>query len=159
MALHGKGIIIAAVILAVLVASFFLARPTNSPARAGTANSIASTVTIDPTVGETFAPPPPSAVAGMTAQDAWTHYAAQNGSDATTIPSGVSVQLGQLTLPDGPGPDGSMRYTANNELAYGYNWHSCPASTLTPPSDNDPCIEWLFLDANTGQQIDQTWQR
>lgn len=159
MALHKKGIIIGAVVLGVLVAGFFLVRITKTSAQAGTVNDIAATVTIDPSVGETFAPPPPSAAVGMSAQDAWTRYAAQNGSDATAIPSGVSVQLGQLTLPDGPGTDGSMRYTANNELAYGYSWHSCPASTLQPSSDNDPCIEWLFLDANTGQQIDQTWQR
>jgi hypothetical protein len=72
------------------------------------------------------------------------------GSSGTTIPSNVTVQLGLLTLPAGPAnadtsglvTSNGTAYTALNELAYGYSWHSCPMSTLPnatlPPN---PCIE------------------
>lgn len=165
-----KRVIAGAVILGMLGAGLFLARLSRTPARAATTNgTVTATITIDPTVGEIFAPPPPAAQPSMTAQDAWAQYAALNGSSVTTIPSNVTVQLGLLTLPVGSAaaPDTSgltisngEAYTALNELAYGYSWHSCPASTLnSSPPPNNPCIEWLFLDASTGQQIDETWQQ
>jgi len=71
------------------------------------------------------------------------------------------VDIGLLTLPIGPsGPNGSEIYTVHNQLVYGYSWHQCPASRnpkvkKLPPN---PCIEWLFLNANTGYQIDETFQ-
>lgn len=172
MALTKKRVIAGAVILGIIAAGLFIviARPSNTPARAATTNgAVTTTITIDPTVGETFAPPPLSAQPSLTAQDAWAQYAALAGSSVTTVPSNVSVQLGLLTLPVGPAAapgtnglatSGGEAYTALNELAYGYSWHSCPTSTLNAsPLPNNPCIEWLFLDANTGQQIDQTWQQ
>jgi hypothetical protein len=163
-----KRVIIGAVVLAALAAGVIVARFQETPAKATTATPGTATITIDPSVGETFAPPPPSAQPGVTAQAAWAQYAALNGSNVTTIPASVTVQLGLLTLPTGPaGAPGTSdlptsngeSYTALNQLVYGYSWHQCPASTLTPPPANNPCIEWLFLDASTGQQIDQTWQQ
>ena len=169
MALRRKWVIIGVVVLGVLITGIFLARLQKTPARAATVNTLTTTVTIDASVGETFAPAPSSPAPGMSAQDAWASWARLNGSSATTIPSDVTVQLGLLTLPVGPaGAEGTgglatyngEAYTAYNELAYGYSWRSCPASTLPiPVSASNPCIEWLFLDANSGQQIDDTWQQ
>jgi hypothetical protein len=137
------------------------------PARANAVSSVTSTITINSQIGMTFAPAPPGAVPALTAEQAWAQEAGVEGSSGTTIPSNVTVQLGLLTLPAGPAnsdtsglvTSNGTAYTALNELAYGYSWHSCPMSTLPnatlPPN---PCIEWEFLDANTGHLIDDTWQ-
>jgi hypothetical protein len=117
-------------------------------------------VTIDPLVGETFAPAPASAAPRLTAGQTWARYATRLGATATAIPSGVRVRLGLLTLPIGPQPDGATAYTAHDELAYGYSWPSGCLSTLPgaiPPGAR--CLSWTFLNANTGRQIDQTWQK
>jgi hypothetical protein len=171
MTLARKRVIAGAVVLGMLLAGLFVARLARTPARASTTNGdVTTTIAIDSVVGETFAPPPSSAQTSLTAQDAWAQYAALAGSSVTTIPSTVTVQLGLLTLPVGPasapGTSGlttsnGEAYTALNELAYGYSWHSCPVIMLpgASVSPGNPCIEWLFLDANTGQQIDETWQQ
>ena len=129
------------------------------------------TITIDPQVGETFAPAPASAAPKLTAQQAWARYARENGSDRTAIPSFVHVRLGLLTLPVGPADapgagrlvhHGSEAYTAYNELAYGLSTPSGCAYVGGPgmrPPPPTPCIEWTFLNANTGKQIDSTWQK
>jgi hypothetical protein len=153
----------ATVALAVLGVSLLLAgcgsrqlgRPVTTPA-------VTSTITIDPELGETFAPPAASAAPAMTAQQAWAAYTQVNTSYSTpAIPSEVTVQLGLFTLPLGPsGPNGTEAYTAHDELAYGFSWHSCPVSRnpneKTFPAN--PCVEWNFLDANTGHQIQEGWQ-
>jgi hypothetical protein len=76
----------------------------------------------------------------------------------TVLPSLIHAQLGLLTLPTGPG--GTGPYTAHNELTYGYSTPS--ACTTRNPwvifPRNARCIGWEFLDANTGRQIDETWQ-
>lgn len=144
---------------------FFVAGPhkasKKTPPHEHTVSALTSTITIDPQIGETFAPPPSGAAPALTAEQAWAEYAQLNGDSSTTIPSSDTVTLGQLTLPIGPtGPNNSEAYTAYNELAYGYSWYSCPVSIgfqTTPPSS--PCIEWNFLDAMTGQQIDETYQQ
>ena len=121
-----------------------------------------TTITIDPSVGETFAPPPANAAPAMTAAEAWAAYTQVDTSySSSAIPSNVSVVLGLLTLPTGPtGPNGTEGYTANNELVYGFSWHNCPASRNpnAPTLPSNPCVEWNFLDASTGKQIDETWQ-
>jgi hypothetical protein len=129
--------------------------------RSGGARPVATTITIDSAVGETFAPPKPPYHPAMSAEAAWVRYARSLGSHRKAIPSSVSVRIGLLTLPVGPvGPNNSELYTAHNELTYGYSWHSCPVYTLpVSPPPHSPCIEWLFLDANTGHMIDDTWQQ
>jgi hypothetical protein len=86
----------------------------------------------------------------------------QTDDEHTAIPSFVRVQLGLLTLPIGPtGPGGAEAYTAHNELVYGYSAPSGCMSTnpriLFPA--NARCLRWDFLNANTGNQIDSTWQK
>jgi len=138
-----------------------LFRPQGSAGAGTVVSPMTQLITIDSHVGETFGPPPSSAQPAMTADAAWAQYAQLNGSSVTVIPSSVTVSLGSLTLPVGPvGPNGSEVYTAYNELAYGFSSHSCPGTTLdVPQSSDNACTEWLFLDANTGQQIDDTWQQ
>jgi hypothetical protein len=124
-------------------------------------------VTIDPNIGETFAPPPAAAQPALTATEAWVQHEQQAGAiSVTSIPSGVRVQLGLLTLPVGDaGPHHSMMYTAHNELVYGFSWHSCPMIVGGDQSGGpaslpaNPCIEWRFIDAATGEMIDDTWQQ
>lgn len=126
------------------------------------AADVARTITIDPDVGEVFAPPPKGAAPAMTAEEAWAAYDKVDASAGTAIPSDVSVSLGLLTLPLGPsGPNGTEAYTANNVLAYGFSWHSCPAShnPKVKKLPANPCREWNFLNGNTGKQIDNTWQQ
>jgi hypothetical protein len=153
-----------------------------SPAHAGTASGahgrIASLapapIVIDPSVGETFAPAPAGPAPALTAAQAWAQNArADNGNGNTAIPSGLSVQLGLVSLPVGPAnsddPDqaglatsNGIAYSALNELAYGYSSPPgfCPMSRNpnTPGRVGKSCIDWTFVDANTGQLIDDTWQ-
>lgn len=140
-----------------------LAAGCGTPPHAHTAAAVTATITIDPATGETFAPPPASAKPALTAQQAWAKYTqADRSYRSPAIPANMTAHLGLLTLPLGPsGPGGSEAYTAHNELVYGYSWHSCPVSRnprvkKLPPN---PCTEWNFLNASTGQQIDQTWQQ
>jgi hypothetical protein len=126
------------------------------------ATVVLKTITIDPDVGETFAPAPPSAKPRLTAQQAWARYMRQLGyPHHTALPSFIRAQLGLLTLPIGPsGLGGSEAYTAHNELTYGYSTPS-GCETRNPRvmfPRNAHCIRWEFLDANTGREIDGTWQ-
>ena len=169
MARRGKTVIIGAAVLASLAAGLLVARLQQSavPARAATISAVTATITIDPQVGETFAPAPSSTAPGISAQAAWVQYAQQNGSTETSIPANMTAQLGLLTLPVGPagspGTAGLIQnngeaYKALNELVWGYsNPSPCananPNVTLPPGS----CTEWTFLDASTGKPVDQTW--
>jgi len=165
---HRTRIIIGtALVLGVLAAGFLANRPQQAPAWAATTAAMHPTVTINAKLGETFAPAPPSAAPALTAQQAWLRYARHVGSDRTTMPSGVTARLGLYTQPAGPANlpgTGSLpkshgeAYIALNKLAYGYSSHSCPVPQGFAPLPPNPCIEWLFLDANTGQMIIETWQ-
>jgi hypothetical protein len=83
------------------------------------------------------------------------------------------VQLGLVSVPVGPAnPDdrdqaglatsNGMPYSELNELAYGYRspTGSCPDSRnpLNPGPVGKSCVDWTFVDANTGQLIEETWQ-
>ena len=130
--------------------------------RAHTASAVTVPITIDPTIGETFAPAPAGDKPALTAQQAWATYTHVDRSyHNSAIPSNVTAHLGLLTLPLGPsGPGGSESYTAHDELVYGYSWHNCPVSRNPRVKKLPPnlCTEWNFLNANTGHQIDETWQ-
>ena len=148
----------ALLLVAVLVSiTQFRGAPARPAAASGTA-----TVTIDPQIGETFSPAPAGARPALTAQQAWARYARLDPRDKNdAMPANVRVRLGLLTLPVGPaGPGGAELYTARNELVYGYSWHSCPMSMspLMQALPPNPCIQWNFLNADTGRQIDDTWQ-
>ena len=81
-----------AVVLGVLAAGVLVARLQQVPARAATAHrAVPATITIDPQIGETFAPAPSSATPRLTAQQAWQRYAEQAHSSRATIPSFVTA--------------------------------------------------------------------
>jgi len=128
-----------------------------------TAAAVTRVIVIDPQAGEKFTPPFAKASPALTPQAAWGKFMRRISSPKSLrIPANVSVQLGLLTLPIGPiGRHGAEKYAARNELVYGYSWHSCPVSMNPnhPKLSASPCIEWNFLDANTGRQIDLTWQQ
>lgn len=135
------------------------------PGRAGQA-----TIMINPQGGETFGPAPASATPKLTAQQAWARYMHHPADSRAGIPSGVHARLGLFTLQVGPAklpvPNdlpkaGGKAYSALDELAYGY---SSPSACVTinprlvaPPDAH--CVFWTFLNANTGQQIDSTFQQ
>lgn len=112
--------------------------------------------------GMVFVPAPRGARPKLTPQQAWANYTKVNTSYRTSaIPRNVSVHLGVLTEAIGPTrPGGSVTYLPDNELVYGYSWHSCPESQGPPGATlpPNPCIEWNFLKADTGRQIVDTWQ-
>jgi hypothetical protein len=66
------------------------------------------------------------------------------------MPSGMTVKLGSLTETD----------HAQDTLAYGYNEPptQCPAWGLMTHSPQASCVRWTFVDADSGQLIDRTYQ-
>ena len=173
------GAVVAALVVGSIAAKVSLtpAHPTKTAARAhgGSASPAPGAIVIDPSIGDTFTPTPAGAVApapALTAAQAWADFAQVNGGIAT-IPSGLSVQLGRVSVPVGPAnpndPDqasltvsNSVAYLALNELAYGYSAPngSCPMSRnpLNPGPVGKSCTDWTFVDANTGQLIEHTTQ-
>lgn len=129
-----------------------------------------TTIIIDPQAGEKFAPAPAADTAKLTAQQAWAHYMRHLANPRTGIPANTHAALGLLTLPAGPADapgssnlstSGGQAHIALGELAYGY---SAPSACMTinprlvaPP--NARCVSWTFLNADTGQQIDSTYQK
>jgi hypothetical protein len=134
------------------------------------------TVTIDPQIGM-FAPAPSGVSPKLTALQAFKRYERVGEvRQVPSVPANVTAKLGLLTVPVGPADapgaskltkENGIAYTALNQLAYGYSWHRCPAfsepaSSVAPSptasSTANPCIEWNFVDANTGKQIIETFQ-
>lgn len=146
----------------IAIAGCASATSSGPPARAVTVARITTSIVIDPQVGEVFEPAPASAAPALTAQQVWAKYATLIGAKTTAIPAHVTVELGLLTLPIGPsGPKGIEIYTAYRQLTYGYSTHACPKS-MNPHITSlpaNPCIYWDFLNANTGRQIDSTYQQ
>lgn len=125
--------------------------------RVGRSMSATQVVVIDPSIPETFAPSSHD-TAALSSDAAFQVYARLNDSNAGSPPKGVNVQLGRLTLPVGSGePDA---YIANDQVVWAFSWPSCPPTTLPKATaTSGPCVEWLFLDANSGAEVDQTWQQ
>jgi hypothetical protein len=120
---------------------------------------VQKTIELADNLGEEFAPPPGDAAPKLTAQQALDAY---TGKSNFQVPDGVAVALGLFTLPIGPdcGPSCSngntvvngYAYTVYQRLAYGFMRSYCPAGSTAP---DWKCQQWLFLDANTGQEIGQ----
>lgn len=161
---------------AILTGGIFATRAALSPARAVTVSQVTTQIMVNPSIGITFGPVGADAAPALSAAEAWTDYAQVNGWTATT-PSNVTVQLGLVTVPvgpsSGPGTDGLIEVNgiacmAYNQLAYGYSSPvSCPPrdrlfdpnpQTATPSPTPTSCIDWSFVDANSGRQIVETWQ-
>jgi hypothetical protein len=154
--LRGPLAAIGALGIAALAAGAFAISTAIGHAQATRALAVSSTITVDPGIHETFAPPPPDAAPAMTAQEAVDAYEGKHIS----IPDYVTVQLGLLTLPVGPdcGPEcehnnivqGNMVYSVLDKLVYGFSRRVCPAGADRPDWQ---CTQWDFIDANTGKYI------
>jgi hypothetical protein len=153
-------LIVGALGVAALAGGLFAAQTGSGHAQTIRETALNTTLTIDPDVNETFAPPPSDAAPAMSAQQAYTQWEQPTGAASTAIPANATAQLGLLTLPVGPdcGAEchgliiqNGIAYTALNQLAYGYSYSVCPAGSTLPAIQ---CIRWIFLDANTGKLID-----
>jgi hypothetical protein len=109
----------------------------------------------------TLAPPPADAAPKLTARQAVDAY---TGKTDFQIPDGTTVQLGLLTVPvgdasvcDSPGEDcsgytidQSTVYRVLGDLVYSFSESRCPEGT---PQDPASCVQYTFLDANTGKWV------
>lgn len=119
-----------------------------------TALSGASPVTIDASAREVFTPGSVDAASSETPADAYGQWSALTKD--TGLPSDATVTSGTLTLP----------YHAKDRPVYAYSWHQCrtiigaavkPGSI--PRTTPILCTHWLFLDAATGDGVDETWAK
>jgi len=167
-----RTLVFAGAAVAALAVGGIAARVALAAARAGSASAVTTPTVIDPSVGDTFTPAPADAAPALTAAQAWAQYAQVNGG-STTIPSSLSVHLGLVSMPVGPAnpndPDqaglavsNGIAYRVLNVLAYGYSspTGSCPMSRnpLRPGPIGKSCIDWTFVNADTGQLIEETSQ-
>src|SRR6266568_1059177 len=144
----------AAVIAGVSAAAAVSAGAASTP---GGATPVQKTIEVANNPGEEVAPPPADAAPKLTGQQALDAY---TGKSNFQVPDGVSVALGRLTRPIGPdcGPNcekgdtvlNRIAYDVYKRLAYGFMVNRCPAGSTAPDWQ---CQQWLFLDANTGQEI------
>jgi hypothetical protein len=120
-------------------------------------DEVAGTQIIDASIGETFTPAVNAKGPGLLSP------ALAYGRD---IPTGTTHQLGYLTLPLGAGAPG--QYTADNALVYAFTYPECGPQTVpvpmlgtssppTPTAASTECTQWEFVDARTGDMIDETW--
>ena len=99
-----RSIIIGLVVAATLEVGLFLGTSArNRPYRPA---KLAATVTIDPNIGETFAPAPQETVAILTAEQAFAQQWRSNGRTVIPIPAGVTVRLGLHVRPRRAPPPG-----------------------------------------------------
>lgn len=128
-----------------------------SPDSAVETTTGAAQVIIDSNIGEVFVPVEDPSLSAMTANEAFAAQAKRIHSEQLTPPEGDTIRLGRLTMPIGPGEG----YTARDRLVWAFSTHQCPASRALNPSTapKGRCIEWMFLDADTGALIDDTFQR
>jgi hypothetical protein len=152
MRLRGPLVSVGALGLAVLAVGVLAVWNSVSRARAINAIAVTTTIRVNGT-DNTFAPPPSGATPTMTAGQAWALFSRHESNKA--IPPGTKVRLGLLTSLIGPycGVEcdnsivqNGMAYLAKNQLAYGYSWLAFPHRHLRR-------MNWIFLDASTGQMI------
>jgi hypothetical protein len=127
-------------------------------AQATQAMAISSTMTVGV---DTFAPPPSDAVPALTAAQAWAQFEHHASGTITTIAPSTTVRLGLLTVRVGPycGAEchglivrNGIAYQALDQLAWGYGW-------LAFPHRHSKRMNWVFLDASTGQMINGVLNR
>jgi hypothetical protein len=104
----------------------------------------------------------------LSSSAAWSLYQAQMGSTSSSIPSSVSeIVLGDLSIPVDPQDLAEdQTFTVHDQFAYGYKLpNSCAPITFPSSSDENQsseptpqlCTEWVFLNANTGSALDDTY--
>jgi hypothetical protein len=156
MRLRGPLVITIALGLAVLAVSVVAVRTSIDRMNAIRAMAVKTTITLDPGIHETFAPPPATAMPTMSAREALDAFERRH----VTIPGFVTAQLGLFTLPVGPDCGfecehgnivrGDMVYSSLNKLVWGFSRRVCPAGSDRPEWQ---CTQWDFIDANTGEYV------
>ena len=156
MRLRGPLVVSGALGLAVLAVSVVAVWTSIDRVKDIRAMGVKTTITLDPGIHETFAPPPADAFPAMTAQEASDAFEGKH----IPIPDYVTVQLGLYTLPVGPDCGfecehnnivrGDMVYSWLDKLVWGFSWRVCPAGSDRPEWQ---CTSWDFLDANTGEYV------
>jgi hypothetical protein len=142
---------IAASALILLVASACA----NAASPGGGAIATPTTIVLNPATGNTFVLAP-DAPAKLTAAEALAVFTAKDTEFTGSLSDALAVDLGYYTAPVG---DGTYRW--KDRLAWGYNWDQVmPWPGLVQPtySYTPPHLFWLFLDANTGEMLEATWQ-
>ncbi len=124
---------------------------------ATTATPVSVQRVIDATIDLTMSPPSSSTSRGLLSPDAaWALYAASAGYSEPTVPSRLTVIVGNLTEPvNSSAPQPQWQYAAQNELTYAYFMPNvgCLHSGPPLPEDQAGCTEWTFLDANSGAHV------
>jgi hypothetical protein len=114
---------------------------------------VASTLFLDPPENELSFAPPGNATPTLTSDEAIKSF--QNVNPEFQLPDEATVALGLYSAAVG---DGTYRY--KDRLAWGYSWQQCARPRAQPSPDTViPCTLWLFLDANTGEMLEATWQK
>jgi hypothetical protein len=129
---------------------------------------LTSAITIEAAGNEELTPPTPAQTAtapALTAEQAWTKFAAASGDSEIALPSDDTVQLGDLTYPLlDQGPVSQWTYHAKDQLVYGVSSPVGPCTFVPNPNSDDrnaspgTCVPWIFIDANTGAPVDVTQQ-
>jgi hypothetical protein len=139
------------------------ASPSHGHARTVVVLSADTTTVLDQDTGLTLGPADdasPTSTPGLTADQAWATYAsAAAGKSEPTVPNGVDVEVGSLSIPSSDlGPQDDWKYLVRNELVYAYSLTSPCYSTLPTAVATSICTEWTFIDAATGEHIETNFQ-
>lgn len=164
---RGSGaLLVAGVSTALLIGHHTHAAPAAGAAgtpsqEAQTRPAAAGAVVIDPDINETFTPSstPPTGATVMSESAARAAAATKNTLAPAT---GATVQTGYFTFPTGSGSPNT--YLAKGAYVYAYHWTQCGPNMGVPgaesPSPAPPrCTEWMFIDATTGDVLDNTWTK
>ena len=91
----------------------------------------------------------------LSASEAIARY--ENHNSDFALPSDAVSYLGYYSAAKGDGT-----YSYKDRLAWGFAWHECiapqPNPRYTGPPISTSCSAWLFLDANSGRMLEETWQ-
>jgi len=120
-----------------------------------TPTALPSIVVLDPPLNTMTFVPPGDVQARLTSSEAIAAFRAAD-PEFTGLPADATSFFGIYTAAVG---DGTFRF--HDRLAWGYTWHRCVQSQAPFASAPTPafCKQWLFLDANTGQMLEATWQK
>jgi len=124
-----------------------------APASISTPQPSGSPIILPPEGRTQFSPAPSGTQSALSADQAVSRYETQNS--AFHLPRDATAQLGYYTAAVG---DGSYRF--HDRLAWGFSWPGCaPAPTFpsahpSNASSSSGCLTWLFLDANTGKELE-----
>jgi len=156
MRLRGPLVITGVLGLAILAVGLVAVRTSIDRLEAIRTMAVRTTITLQPGIHETFAPPPATAMPTMSAREALDAFERRY----VPIPDEVTAQLGLFTLPVGPDCGfecehgnivrGDMVYSSLNKLVWGFSSRVCPAGSDRPEWQ---CTQWDFIDANTGEYV------